>query len=232
MLYEKINFAFDTIKKMLSNKEPQETIISLVENLEKEIFKDAISTDIINCKSCELCNCNHTPFAGNINAEIMLVGEAPGEQEEKSGEPFVGPAGELLTRMLNSASEKINPRWNREQIYITNIVKCRCTDKEGHNRQPDLKEIATCRQFLSKEIKMVNPKIIICVGVTAANVIIHPNFKMGEEHGKMFNDGTQLMAIYHPSHILRIGEETDQGVNLKISMWEDILKANEYLDEH
>jgi DNA polymerase len=153
----------------------------------------------------------------------------PGEQEEKQGIPFVGPAGELLDKMLLSAAEKINPRWARENLYITNTVKCRPVNGTS-NRQPDIKEIAACKQILDKEIVIVKPKVIICVGAVAANTLIHPNFKITEEHGIMFGDNPKLIAIYHPSYVLRNGENSAQGIQSKKDMWADILKANEYIE--
>jgi DNA polymerase len=161
----------------------------------------------------------------------MFVGEAPGEQEEKQGIPFVGPAGEILDHMLAAACEKIDPRWERNQVYITNTIKCRPVDGKS-NRQPELKEIAACKSILDREIALVNPKVIICVGAVAASTLIHPGFKISQEHGKIFGDKIKYMAIYHPSYILRTGENTDAGIALKLEVWEDLIEINKYLDTH
>lgn len=217
------------IRKMLENNEPSEKILAFLDSTEPGMQSGILRQAIQLCKGCGLHECNHTPFTGNVRSELMFVGEAPGEQEEKSGEPFVGPAGELFTRMLTAAGNKINPRWSRDNIYITNTIKCRPIDGKS-NRQPELKEIASCKPILDKEIAIVSPKMVICVGAVAANTLIHPNFKISEEHGKIFGDGMKLMAIYHPSYILRKGEESDEGVKLKTEVWEDIVAANAYLE--
>lgn len=229
MIYNRTATFVDTVIKMLMNQDEYSKILKFIDTTYPEIKRDILKNDILTCTGCDLFVCNHTPFTGNINSEIMFVGEAPGEQEERQGIPFVGPAGQLFNNMLAAAAEKIHPRWARDNVYITNTVKCRPTNG-NKNRQPSVKEIASCRHFLDKEIQLVKPKIIICVGSVAAETLIHPNFKITEEHGKIFGDDIKLMAIYHPSYILHKGENTPQGVELKVQMWEDIKKANDYLE--
>lgn len=219
----------DMVKKMLQNNDPAEKVLAFLDNALPSIFSTVLKQDIVECKECNLHECNHTLSVGDIHSEIMMVGEAPGENEEKQGIPFVGKSGELLTRMLDSAAEKIDPRWDRENIYITNTIKCR--PKEGDsNRQPSMREIAACKPILDREIALVNPKVIICVGALAASTLIHPDFKITQEHGKIFGDKRKLIAIYHPSYILRKGEETEEGIDFKIDMWNDLITVNEYLD--
>ena len=219
----------DMVRKMLQNNDPHEKILSFLDSSLPNVYSALLRDEILSCKACGLHECNHTPFIGNIYSEIMMVGEAPGEQEEKQGEPFVGPAGELFTRMLTAAAEKINPRWARDNVYITNTIKCRPKDGKS-NRQPELREIAACKSILDREISIVKPKVIICVGAVAANTLIHPNFKITEEHGHMFGDKTKLVAIYHPSYVLHRGEDTEEGIKLKNEMWEDLIAINDYLE--
>ncbi len=220
---------FDTVRKMLQNGTNQEDILKFMDTMYPQITKSLLHLDIQLCTKCHISKCNRTFPSGAIHSEIMIVGEAPGEQEEKQGEPFVGPAGQILTNLLNAASQKIHPRWNRDNIYISNTIKCRPTDGNA-NRVPKLEEIAACNSFLQKEIALVNPKIIICAGNVSARTLIHPKFKITDEHGKLFGDKIKMMAIYHPSFILRMGEDSDEGVKHKLQVWFDIVKANEFLD--
>lgn len=569
MIYNQITSIIDTLEKMLKNEDKHELIVNFLNISYPEIKKNLLINDIKSCVNCGLYPCNHVPFEGPISTDIMMIGEAPGEQEELQGKPFVGPAGQILDAMLTTAEEKIDPRWHRDSIFITNTVKClryntriyledgttktiaqlvkekysdkvltigkdgkltsrkitnwyksklngrkgykvsyldskhnsqgivgatvtedhpvltqrgyiqakdiidyqdkintglpdfnnnqkqlvlssmlgdgsfskkqlditfmHCNDQleylrlkytllknlnpseikniddyayrfrlpamralnpyksftiekiveqlddlglaiwymddgylkeregkqssgeicttwmtlkqaencvdilnkkgilcyvypskigprilfnvegikilseriakyipesmkykihkdyrgikfendawednsekifyspalkfefdipektvycidveetanfitpggvvhncrpteNGKNREPNVKEISMCKKFLDKEIEIVNPKIIICVGSVAANTIIHPNFKMAEEHGKLFGDEVKMMAMYHPSYVLHKGVTSTEGKQAKISMWNDLKEANKYLD--
>lgn len=229
MLSKTLEPTLDMIRKMLQNNESNEKILQFVESSYPGIYSQMLFNDIVTCTSCKLCKCNHTPFTGDIKSPIMFVGEAPGEHEERTGIPFVGPAGELFTKMLTNAAEKINPRWARESVYISNTIKCRPVNGKS-NRQPEMQEIASCKPILDKEITIVNPKIIVCVGATAANTLIHPSFKITEEHGRIFGDTMKMVAIYHPSFVLHKGEDTDEGIAIKKAMWADLMSINSYLD--
>ncbi len=151
------------------------------------------------CKGCELCGlaAGRTRLVfgdGNPEAEVMLIGEGPGEQEDLQGIPFVGPAGKLLDTML----ELID--LDRSKVYIANMVKCR----PPQNRDPKDEEIAACRPWLDHQIKAVDPKIIICLGRIAACALINGSFKITKEHGQWFDiDGREYSVIYHPSALLR-----------------------------
>lgn len=226
---------FDTIYKMLQNNEPHKKIISFMDSTLFEVRIENIKKEIMSCQKCKLHECRHTPFTGNIRSDIIFVGEAPGTQEEKEGEPFVGPAGQLFNKMLASAEKNIHPRWKRENVYITNVVKCiprNNTESNRFTRQPEIEEIAKCKEILDKEIELIKPKIVVCVGAVAANTLIHPTFKISQEHGKLFGDEMKFVAIYHPSYILRRGEDTDEGIELKTEIWEDLIVINKYLEEN
>ena len=150
----------------------------------------------LRCTSCELCNGRHNVVfgVGNRNAEIMLIGEGPGEQEDLQGEPFVGPAGKLLDDMLSIID------LDRTKVYIANIVKCR----PPHNRDPQENEEQACIGYLRKQIQLIQPKMIICLGRIAARQIIYPEYRITREHGQWINrDGLWYTAIYHPSALLR-----------------------------
>ena len=151
------------------------------------------------CADCELCGLSsgrtRLVFGdGNPEAEVMLIGEGPGEQEDLQGLPFVGPAGKLLDTML----ELID--LDRSKVYIANMVKCR----PPHNRDPRDEEIASCRPWLEHQIKSVSPRIIVCLGRIAACALIDRDFRITKEHGQWFDiGGIEYTAIYHPSALLR-----------------------------
>ena len=157
---------------------------------------DGIYQECLNCDKCLLSKTrtNLVFGTGNENADIMLIGEGPGEKEDLQGEPFVGPAGQLLDTMLELIG------LNREKVYIANVVKCR----PPNNRDPLPGEKMACRDFLDAQIRAVNPKIIVCLGRHAAGDIISSDFHITHEHGEWFTvGGRRVMAIYHPSALLR-----------------------------
>lgn len=150
----------------------------------------------ISCKGCGLWETrNHVVFGvGNRNADLMFVGEGPGEQEDLKGEPFVGPAGQLLDDMLSIIDI------DRSKCYIANIVKCR----PPRNRDPLEQEQEACMDYLRNQIALVQPKVIVCLGRIAAMRLIDPNYRITREHGRWVQRGNFfLSAIYHPSALLR-----------------------------
>ena len=152
-----------------------------------------------DCKSCRACSLGDTRHnlvfgVGNEQAEVMLIGEGPGEQEDLKGIPFVGPAGKLLDDML----EMID--LDRSKVYIANSVKCR----PPRNRDPLNVEQEACRPWLDRQIALVDPKIIVCLGRIAAMSLIKEDFRITREHGRWFDLGSRrIMATYHPSALLR-----------------------------
>ena len=151
------------------------------------------------CMGCKGCGPwetrNHVVFGvGNRNADLMFVGEGPGEQEDLKGEPFVGPAGQLLDDMLSIIDI------DRSKCYIANIVKCR----PPRNRDPLEQEQEACMDYLRNQIALVQPKVIVCLGRIAAMRLIDPNYRITREHGRWVQRGDFfLSAIYHPSALLR-----------------------------
>ena len=157
---------------------------------------DVLEKICMDCAGCELCKRrNHVVFGvGSRCAEIMFVGEGPGEQEDLQGEPFVGPAGKLLDDMMSIID------LNRRKCYIANIVKCR----PPGNRDPKDEEQAACFPYLAKQIQLIHPKIIVCLGRIAAQKLIDPGFRITREHGTWHQiGGIWMTAIYHPSALLR-----------------------------
>ena len=157
---------------------------------------ESLKRDCAGCRCCSLGETRHKLVfgVGNAQAEVMLIGEGPGEQEDLQGVPFVGPAGKLLDDML----EMID--LDRQKVYIANIVKCR----PPRNRDPLNVEQEACRPWLDRQIALVNPKIIVCLGRIAAMALIREDFRITREHGQWFErDGRRPMATYHPSALLR-----------------------------
>ena len=161
---------------------------------------------------------------GNPHARLMLVGEAPGEQEDRAGRPFVGRAGRLLDEMLDAAGIR------REDVWITNVVKrrpIRIADGRKANRAPTRAEVRACLPVLEAEIAIVQPSVIVCLGAVAASALIHPDFRLSAEHGQWFSGprGTCTLATFHPAYILRLqGAERDEIFRLSV---EDLRRASE-----
>ncbi len=157
---------------------------------------EALRAACARCDGCELCHTRHELVfgVGDEHARVMFIGEGPGEQEDLRGEPFVGPAGQLLDRML----EIIYLR--REDVYITNIVKCR----PPRNRDPLPAEQNACIGWLHRQIALVDPEIIVFLGRIAACYFLGKDFKISRQHGQFYDwDGRRVMALYHPSALLR-----------------------------
>ncbi len=151
--------------------------------------------------------------AGPENAEIMFVGEAPGAEEDRQGVPFVGRAGQLLTKIVTAM------KYSRQEVYITNVNKCR----PPKNRDPRPAEVAACEPFLMQQIQVIKPKVIIALGRWAAQTLLKTNTAIGGLRGK-FHDyhGIPLMPTYHPAAILR-------NPNLRRPVWDDMQKVMKLL---
>lgn len=172
----------------------------------------------MQCERCDLCrDRNNIVFGkGNPKAEILFIGEGPGKYEDIQGEPFVGPSGKLFDRMLAAIG------LDRENnIYIANIVKCR----PPMNRDPSNYEQDICIEWLREQVRLIQPKIIVCLGRIAAKRVINPNFRVTKEHGEFFErNGYYLMGTYHPAALLRNPGNKPAG-------FEDFIKLREKLNE-
>ncbi len=149
------------------------------------------------CRNCRLCEGRHNVVfgVGNETADVMFVGEGPGEQEDLQGFPFVGPAGKLLDDMLS-----IIDLDRKTNCYIANIVKCR----PPMNRDPQDDEQDACIDYLRNQVALIRPKIIVCLGRIAAKRLIHEDYRITKEHGTWVEkNGIWMTAIYHPSALLR-----------------------------
>ncbi len=159
-------------------------------------FWDSLYSTCLSCSNCGLCQTRRNVVfgVGRKDASIMFIGEGPGEQEDIQGEPFVGPAGKLLDDMLSIID------LDRSNVYIANIVKCR----PPMNRDPQDAEQDACYPYLQKQIQLVKPDVIVCLGRIAAKRLIYPDYRITKDHGQWIcRDGIWMTAIYHPSALLR-----------------------------
>ncbi|MFR8011877.1 MAG: uracil-DNA glycosylase [Clostridia bacterium] len=158
---------------------------------------DGLREQCLKCEKCELCRTrtNVVFGVGVPDAEVMFIGEGPGENEDLQGEPFVGRGGQLLDKYLDAIGLD-----RKKNIYIGNMVKCR----PPKNRDPKPEEQEACIGWLRSQVKLLRPKIIVCLGRIAAQRLIDPNFRVTRQHGQFFDkNGTLMMGTFHPAALLR-----------------------------
>jgi uracil-DNA glycosylase family 4 len=176
-----------------------------------------LNSQICTCVKCPLGH-TRTKFVfgvGNPRATLMLIGEAPGADEDAQGEPFVGRAGQLLNKILEAIHFK------REDVYICNILKCR----PPNNRTPQPGEVEQCIPYLKKQIDLIKPAVILCLGLVAAQNLLHTTEGLGKLRGRVVTyEGIPLMVTYHPAALLR-------NPNWKRPAWEDVQAVRKLHDE-
>lgn len=173
--------------------------------------------NIHSCKSCGLsAGCiQKVPGQGDVHAPLMLIGEGPGEQEDRQGLAFVGPAGQLLTKMLAAI------HLPRERVYICNVVKCR----PPRNRQPSQEEMQACIGHLRAQTALIKPRVIVLLGATAVSAVLGPEYRITRCRGQWFErKGVSILATYHPSALLRDPAK-------KRDAWEDLKRVRARLKE-
>jgi uracil-DNA glycosylase family 4 len=178
---------------------------------------DELQSIVEKCNRCPLSKTrtNAVFGEGNEKATIMFIGEGPGYNEDKMGRPFVGKAGELFNKIMEAVKLK------REDVYIANIVKCR----PPNNRNPLEGESKTCIEFLRWQVKIIDPKIIVCLGAVAARNIIDKNFRITQNRGTWYKRGKfNIIATYHPAALLR--DESKKG-----DAWEDFRSIKKKCEE-
>jgi uracil-DNA glycosylase len=176
-----------------------------------------LNNQICGCLKCPLgkTRINFVFGVGNPKADIVVIGEAPGADEDAQGEPFVGRAGQLLNKILEAIQFK------REEVYICNILKCR----PPNNREPLPEEIELCEPYLWKQLEIIKPMMILCLGRTAGQALLKTNESLGALRGKFFDyRGIKLMVTYHPAALLR-------NPNWKKPTWEDVQLFRKHYDE-
>jgi uracil-DNA glycosylase family 4 len=211
----------DNKKQITSNMTPHAS--PLTPHQSPTTLLQILREKIGDCTRCRLCQGRtHLVYGvGNPNAELMFVGEGPGRDEDLQGEPFVGRAGQLLTKIIEAMKLK------RSDVYIANVVKCRPPE----NRTPAPDEIATCSPFLLEQIEIIQPKVIVCLGSVATQTLLSTEQSMGAlrgrlnlwpsrllkeiHHSKIPEESIKLMPTYHPAYLLR-------NPNMKKVVWEDM----------
>ena len=182
---------------------------SSADERQQRLFK--LAAQVTKCTRCEALAATRTQTVfgvGNPDARVMFVGEAPGADEDRQGEPFVGRAGKLLNKIIVACG------WTREEIYICNILRCR----PPGNRNPTEEEASSCREYLDGQIGIVDPDYIVCWGSVAAKNLLNTDESIGRMREKWFNYGrAKVMCTYHPSYLLR-------NPAAKKPVWEDMLR--------
>jgi DNA polymerase len=189
--------------------EPGQSNMITLEDVRKELG---------DCKRCKLHRTRKTIVfgEGNEKATLMFIGEGPGYDEDLQGKPFVGRAGQLLTKIIESVN------LSREEVYITNIIKCR----PPQNRNPESDEIQSCHPFLMKQISVIQPKIICALGTFSAQTLLKTDTKITALRGKVYDlEGIKVIPTYHPAFLLRNPEK-------KREVWEDMKKIVELLSNN
>ena len=173
---------------------------------------------VLSCRLCPLSSLRNraVPGEGDKKAELMFIGEAPGRDEDAQGRPFVGRAGQLLTKIIEAM------KWKREEVFITNVVKCRPPD----NRTPLPDEVEKCSPYLVRQIELIRPKVIVTLGKVATDVFIPGRKSMGERRGKFVDhQGIRIMPTFHPSYVIR----NEGNKEIKKMVWEDMKLVMEFL---
>ena len=174
------------------------------------------------CTACGLCQSRRqTVFGvGSLQAHWMIVGEAPGEQEDLKGEPFVGPAGHLLDNMLRALGLTRQEAPPERQVYIANTLKCR----PPRNRNPEPQELASCEPFLMRQIELIRPRLILAMGRFAVQALLRSSEPVGKLRGRVHRyQGVPLVVTYHPAYLLR-------NLPDKSRAWEDLCLAAQVVD--
>jgi DNA polymerase len=180
-----------------------------------EILRE-LRADIGDCTRCKLAKLGRTQIVfgvGNPHADLMFVGEAPGRDEDEQGEPFVGRAGQLLTKIIEAIGLQ------RQDVYIANVIKCRPPE----NRNPEPDEVETCEPFLVRQVDAIKPKVIVALGTFAAHALLKTTDPISRLRGRVFSyRGAQLVPTFHPAFLLRSPER-------KRDVWEDMKKVRALL---
>ncbi len=203
------------IEEKMAKKKLQATTVSL-----KAADLSELEQIVHKCHLCPLAQSRKNPVfgEGSKNPILMIVGEAPGREEDIQGRPFVGRSGELLTKMLRAINLE------RQEVFITSVVKCR----PPRNRTPKKEEIEACLTYLLKQIELLDPKLILCLGATAAHTLLGTEEPLATLRGKFHQyNGIKVLVTYHPAYLLRFGGA--KLVNLKRQAWHDLqLLQSEY----
>jgi DNA polymerase len=201
--------------------------------LPERITLSALTKAVAGCRGCPLYkNATQAVFGeGPTHARVLFIGEQPGDQEDLAGKPFVGPAGKLLDQVLDEVGI------DRSDVYVTNAVKHFKWEPRGTRRihsKPSAREMAACKPWLTAELQVIKPQMVICLGATAAQDLFGAKFKITKERGKIMEDtgiAPMVMATVHPSSILRAPDH-DAREKARKEFREDLAKAAKHLKTH
>lgn len=208
-------------KEQMKKKIKEDVIVPIKQNVQSKNAEqklEDLKQQIVNCKKCELgkYRLNAVCGSGDAYADIMFIGEGPGFQEDHKGQPFIGRAGDLLTKIIEAMGFK------RETVYIANIVKChpmknpQDPESKGNDRPPTIEEMQTCQPYLDEQIKIIQPKVIITLGASSTRALLKTDDVISSIRGKFTSYlGIPLMPTYHPAALLR-------NPKLKIDVWHDM----------
>ena len=177
----------------------------------------SLTEEITNCQKCRLCaaRTHAVPGEGSPHARLMFIGEGPGRDEDLTGRPFVGRAGQLLDKMIAAIG------LSREEVYIANVVKCR----PPQNRAPEMDEVAACMPYLRAQVGLIRPQVIVLLGSSALGAILGPDHRITRERGAWIErKGVWFMPTFHPAALLR-------DESKKRPVWEDLKKVRDKLQE-
>ena len=204
------------VAKAVSSKEPH-PVEEACPIKDKGEALEQLKASVLNCTECALSKSRRNPVfgEGNPDADLMFIGEAPGLQEDIQARPFVGKAGILLTKIIEAMGLR------REDVYIGNCLKCR----PPQNRNPLPSEIVACREFFMKQIKIINPRLICCLGKFASQTVLMSEESISRLRGKFYNfENIKVMPTFHPAYLLRNPQE-------KRLVWDDMKKVRDFLKE-
>ena len=206
------------VNNLDNKKEEQQPGNSFQENKFNQSFStlEDLRKELGTCKRCRLHETRDNIVFGEgcSTTDVMFIGEGPGEEEDKTGRPFVGRAGQLLTKIIEAMN------LNREKVYIANIVKCR----PPGNRNPMEDEVLHCSPFLREQVSIINPKVIVALGSPATCLLLNKKIKISQIRGDFidWSENIKLMPTFHPAYLLRSPSE-------KRKVWDDMQKVMEYL---
>jgi uracil-DNA glycosylase len=214
----------DFLPKADPNQEPPCSEIAVEEAVvlspdapeRRRLELDVLAAEVAECVRCQSLASTRTQTVfgvGPLDPELCFVGEAPGEQEDLQGRPFVGPAGQLLDRIIAACGMK------RDDVYILNILRCR----PPGNRKPTAEEAHNCRGFLERQLELIRPKYLCALGATAAQHLLRSSLGIGKLRGRFHDvNGIPVICTYHPSYLLRLLEP--EKTNMKREVWNDMKK--------
>lgn len=208
------------LRQANGSEEPSRQEATAPETVTASLDWDALRARVLSCRSCELHQGRTQAVfgVGDPNARLMIIGEAPGADEDRLGEPFVGRAGQLLTAMLAALG------LDRNEVYIANILKCR----PPNNRDPKPQEAEQCTPYLRRQLELVSPKVVLAVGRIAAQWLLGTDAPLGRLRGRVHSfgpDATPLIVSYHPAYLLRSPLQ-------KRKSWEDLQRVRELMMEN